>query len=314
MFSPRVVLKINIFRITLLFSFMIICFVGISQSKAPHPVFVPFVGDVYHMEMVEVGKAKKYKTLIRKYGNFVYDYPKLGTIKIPKLKIPETDIEEGQFPGVEEKTEFAMVLHSTMKITHKACYEFSLNSDDGAILWIEGEEIINNDGEHKMTLKKDSFVYSPGIYNVKVWYFQGLPNKLGLILDARIIGRPKVCPSKPTKLSRPIVMSGQVYFESSSYRLKSSAFGELQRIAKTISEHEPTSVIITGYTDNVGTEEANLLLSEQRAHAIESALKEIIGKKGIRFVVLGLGESKPIADNETMEGRTKNRRVEIIMK
>ena len=67
---------------------------------------------------------------------------------------------------------------------------------------------------------------------------------------------------------------------------------------------------ITGHTDNAGDDDSNLILSKKRAEAVKTYL---VGK-GIdtsRFVILYFGESKPIADNSTAEGRAKNRRVEM---
>ena len=67
---------------------------------------------------------------------------------------------------------------------------------------------------------------------------------------------------------------------------------------------------ITGHTDNVGADNTNLILSKKRAEAV----KNYLSGKGIeaaRFEVLYFGESKPIADNSTPEGRQRNRRVEM---
>ena len=69
-------------------------------------------------------------------------------------------------------------------------------------------------------------------------------------------------------------------------------------------------VIITGYTDNVGGTDANTKLSEQRATAVRNHLVSL-GADSQKFQVKGAGESNPIADNSTEEGRAKNRRVEV---
>jgi len=69
-------------------------------------------------------------------------------------------------------------------------------------------------------------------------------------------------------------------------------------------------VIITGHTDNIGQKEDNLLLSQNRAKAVVQAMIQ----KGIeptRLISEGQGESQPIADNNTEEGRQNNRRTEI---
>ena len=77
-----------------------------------------------------------------------------------------------------------------------------------------------------------------------------------------------------------------------------------------MSEHTEVYVRITGHTDNVGTERDNQRLSEGRANAVRN---ELI-KRGIaseRIEAEGKGESEPIADNTTEEGRAQNRRTEF---
>ena len=77
-----------------------------------------------------------------------------------------------------------------------------------------------------------------------------------------------------------------------------------------MNENRNTRAALSGYTDNVGTEAYNLKLSDRRWMSV----KDFVVKKGIdggRVSGQGFGESKPIADNKTAEGRSKNRRVEI---
>ena len=76
-------------------------------------------------------------------------------------------------------------------------------------------------------------------------------------------------------------------------------------------DYYPFSVDIEGHTDNVGSKEGNIQMSQMRA---ESVLNYFVSRgipKG-RFTVVGLGSIEPIADNKTSDGRAKNRRVEII--
>ena len=77
-----------------------------------------------------------------------------------------------------------------------------------------------------------------------------------------------------------------------------------------MNQHDALVIRITGHTDAVGSDEANQILSEGRANAVRD---ELI-KRGIaaeRIEAEGKGESEPIADNATEEGRAKNRRVEF---
>ena len=77
-----------------------------------------------------------------------------------------------------------------------------------------------------------------------------------------------------------------------------------------MNENKDKKVSLSGHTDNVGTEAYNQALSERRVNSV----KDYVVKKGVdasRVAGQGFGESKPIADNKTREGRAKNRRVEI---
>jgi outer membrane protein OmpA-like peptidoglycan-associated protein len=83
-------------------------------------------------------------------------------------------------------------------------------------------------------------------------------------------------------------------------------------LAAFLKEYEDRSVLIEGHTDNVGSDEYNQGLSEQRAAAVQSYL---VGQ-GIapnRITTSGLGESRPIASNDSPTGRQQNRRVEVII-
>jgi outer membrane protein OmpA-like peptidoglycan-associated protein len=95
-------------------------------------------------------------------------------------------------------------------------------------------------------------------------------------------------------------------FPSGSHALTANEEKTLERMAACIDG----DVEIDGHTDNVGTTESNLNLSQKRAKAVVDYLV----KKGVpkeRFVVKSFGESQPIASNDTAEGRSQNRRIEF---
>lgn len=99
-------------------------------------------------------------------------------------------------------------------------------------------------------------------------------------------------------------------FESGKAVIKSSSFFSLGELAQILDTHPDYQLLVEGHTDNVGAEASNQLLSEMRAAAVKTFL---VGK-GIdpgRIQTKAYGETKPIASNETAEGRQKNRRVEL---
>ncbi|MFQ5651223.1 MAG: OmpA family protein [bacterium] len=106
------------------------------------------------------------------------------------------------------------------------------------------------------------------------------------------------------------VRINNVFFDFDKYELKSESHPELNRLARILKNNPEMKVEILGHTDHVGTEAYNLWLSEQRAHAVVDYLISV-GCEASKLTAIGYGKSKPIASNETEEGRQKNRRVEF---
>ena len=101
-----------------------------------------------------------------------------------------------------------------------------------------------------------------------------------------------------------------VQFESGKGVLLASSNSILDQIASIMMEYPAYQLIISGHTDDVGDEKANLRLSEERAKACFEYLRD----KGVplsRLSYAGYGESQPVADNASPEGRALNRRVEF---
>jgi len=98
-------------------------------------------------------------------------------------------------------------------------------------------------------------------------------------------------------------------FETGKATIKTSALASLDKVVAVMGTQKFT-IQVDGYTDNVGNEETNKKLSEQRAQSVKAYLVS----KGVtenRIIVYGWGSSYPIADNTTEAGRQKNRRTEI---
>jgi outer membrane protein OmpA-like peptidoglycan-associated protein len=103
-----------------------------------------------------------------------------------------------------------------------------------------------------------------------------------------------------------------LFFESGKSEILSESFSELNRIVKLMNDNPKMQIRIDGYTDNIGSEKDNQILSENRA----KATLEYLESKGIpisRISSKGYGKNKPIASNSTEEGRSKNRRVEFVI-
>jgi len=101
-----------------------------------------------------------------------------------------------------------------------------------------------------------------------------------------------------------------IFFETDSFRLKSESRQQLNEMIVFMNNNPGWIVEIGGHTDNVGTENYNMVLSEKRAAAVVNYLINN-GVPPKRFRSKGYGFSKPLADNTTAEGRTINRRTEF---
>lgn len=112
---------------------------------------------------------------------------------------------------------------------------------------------------------------------------------------------------------RGIVLTlGDVLFTSGRADLKVGAAGNLDRLVTFLGQNPDRRVVIEGHTDNVGSDDSNLGLSQRRADSVQSFLVQ----RGIaagRIVATGKGEHQPVADNQSEGGRQQNRRVEVII-
>ncbi|MEO5599981.1 MAG: OmpA family protein [Cyclobacteriaceae bacterium] len=138
-------------------------------------------------------------------------------------------------------------------------------------------------------------------------------------LDLRSINNDQVITNKDFTLDNIQVSSveanaslvlNNIFFDFDKAILKPESFPELNRIITVMKEKSGMQINITGHTDAMGPEKYNLTLSEKRAKSVVSYLTD----KGVeqnRISVLFFGESKPIATNDSVDGRKRNRRVEF---
>ena len=107
-----------------------------------------------------------------------------------------------------------------------------------------------------------------------------------------------------------LVMPSNITFAIDQSYITSGFHGTLDAIAKVMNKYEKTYLSIEGHTDSTGQAQYNQTLSEQRALSVKNYLlnQQILAA---RIATLGLGESRPIASNQSASGRALNRRVEI---
>ena len=107
-----------------------------------------------------------------------------------------------------------------------------------------------------------------------------------------------------------ITFDSGILFATNSSTLEPQAKTNINKLAVILNKYPDTNILVTGHTDSDGTEEYNQTLSEKRAKSVSDYT---IGQgiNSSRFSIIGLGETEPVASNETVDGKHLNRRVEI---
>lgn len=161
----------------------------------------------------------------------------------------------------------------------------------------------DDDNTQSLALRDDSYNYA--YYYVDDVLVRKSPPFLPVPVKPDDITRQPLEPGKAIQLKN-------IYFEFDRDELMPRSYVELDKLL-TIMRNNPGLVIeIVGHTDNLGADDYNLDLSKRRAQAVVKYLKDNkISASRLRF--RGLGESQPVATNDTDEGRAQNRRVEFVV-
>ncbi len=110
-----------------------------------------------------------------------------------------------------------------------------------------------------------------------------------------------------------IGIASDVSFDVDKADIRSNALATYTKIAEVLKDYDQTVIHVVGHTDSTGSDAYNQGLSERRAASVLGVLRNN-GVNPDRMLTEGRGEREPIADNSTPAGRTKNRRVDIVIK
>jgi outer membrane protein OmpA-like peptidoglycan-associated protein len=134
--------------------------------------------------------------------------------------------------------------------------------------------------------------------------------------DVRMRGirpaQPQPAPTGGTTGKNSIALN--VFFEFNSAKILHNYYGDLDKLGKVLAapQYSAYRVQIEGHTDSLGSDSYNQRLSERRAQSVKRYLVQHFPIPSDRLVVRSFGKGKPIASNDTPEGRDKNRRVEVV--
>jgi OOP family OmpA-OmpF porin len=104
-----------------------------------------------------------------------------------------------------------------------------------------------------------------------------------------------------------------IQFDFNSSAIPSGFYEELNKLGDFLREHPNTYVVLSGYTDGIGSDEYNLLLSRRRAESVQSYLTQYSGVSIGKIITQWYGKKDPVASNSNKEGQQQNRRVEFVV-
>ncbi len=132
----------------------------------------------------------------------------------------------------------------------------------------------------------------------------------GVVVTENGCPRPAPAPVAPPPEEKTIAsLELDLHFSTGTCRLLPGQEEELDRGRRFLQQHPGARVLVEGHTDSVGPAAYNRTLSRERAERVAWLLARDLGRDKTDFRVIGYGESRPVADNATQEGRERNRRV-----
>ena len=121
--------------------------------------------------------------------------------------------------------------------------------------------------------------------------------------------KPKPVPVVMKKPVEKISYTLYIEFDFDKDMVRPQHHNDVKKIADTLAKYSEANVQLAGHTDSIGTDAYNMDLSKRRANMVKKYLETVFKVKASRISTVGYGESKPIASNDTSEGRQRNRRV-----
>jgi len=124
--------------------------------------------------------------------------------------------------------------------------------------------------------------------------------------------KPQAQEAPKVAVKEPVTIQLNIEFATAKSNIQKKYHDEVKRVADFMTKYPETKAVIEGHTDNVGKEAYNMKLSKDRADSVKKYLTEKFKIDSSRLEAVGYGPNKPIASNETKEGKQKNRRVTAV--
>ncbi|MFN0049362.1 MAG: OmpA family protein [Cytophagales bacterium] len=271
-------------------------------------MFFSLKGDIYLLDpkFTSLSQLSKYKPS--------------GSIYTKRINVFTSAFTAG-FPGITNRFEwFALEYNGIFYIADSSYYFFSLMSDDGSMLHIDDELIIDNDGLHQPMQIIKRTILNKGFHKIKLQYFQGPRDLIALQLqisknsinyvpfDVQALN-PLMIEENEKEVE--IRMRDGIVFDYNSKAVKNNTKIILKEIKKYYLDRlNFKQLIVEGHTDDIGTTDYNKTLSQKRAAAVANYFISI-GMSQEKIKTIGYGKEKAIVANNNEANRAKNRRVEL---
>lgn len=138
----------------------------------------------------------------------------------------------------------------------------------------------------------------------------GIGGYAGSRMDKQAKELEKIAETERTEQGLITKLKSDITFPTGKSNLKPEAKGNLKQMADIMKKYPENVLTIKGFTDNTGTSRINEKLSQERAEAVKKELL-LVGLNDLSISTIGFGPAQPVASNETPDGRSQNRRVEI---
>lgn len=148
-------------------------------------------------------------------------------------------------------------------------------------------------------------------YNSLVFYISGYHEKSDKYYISNLRLAEAGADTRHKLIETGTFTTNEILFDTNKATIKSSSTAILKELGNALKENSQVKIAIIGHTDNDGKETDNQKLSEERAESVKKYLASNFGIETSRMTISGKGESKPIADNATEDGKKQNRRVEF---
>jgi len=171
--------------------------------------------------------------------------------------------------------------------------------------------LLGNDPKGKVTMEQiaDEGKCGYATDSTTIGSSQGMDKFVTDVFLEKAPPKPKPVPVVMKKPVEKISYTLYIEFDFDKDMVRPQHHNDVKKIADTLAKYSEANVQLAGHTDSIGTDAYNMDLSKRRANMVKKYLETVFKVKASRISTVGYGESKPIASNDTSEGRQKNRRV-----